>query len=223
MHNLTFYGSNLKGWSTLVRQTCKKYDLPDPLQYMANPWKADRWRGHCTEAVRKHWDEKLKAEAAALDSLRYLDIESLNLTSPMNIWIRAGLNSEDTKKATVVNWMQLGVFKTREKLFSMKLTKSDKCLACSEDQVETLFHLLIHCDFYRNIREEYLPRLAIVNSNLSSIINDEKKTLISILNPGSSLLPSDARKHSDEVFNISRSFCYDIYRKREKFYERIET
>ena len=119
--------------------------------------------------------------------------------------------------------MQLGVFKTREKLFSMKLTKSDKCLACSENQVETLFHLLIHCEFFRNIREEYLPRLAIVNSNLSSIITDEKKTLISIINPESSLLPSEARKHSDEVFNISRSFCYDIYRKREKFYERIET
>ena len=48
LHNLTFYGNSLKGWSTLVRQTCIKYELPDPLDYMANPWRADRWRGHCT-------------------------------------------------------------------------------------------------------------------------------------------------------------------------------
>ena len=42
LHNLTFYGNNLKGWSTLVRHISEKYNLPDPLVYMANPWRADR-------------------------------------------------------------------------------------------------------------------------------------------------------------------------------------
>ena len=91
LHNLTFYGNSLKGWSTLVRQTCIKYDLPDPLDYMANPWRADRWRGDCTGIVRKHWELKLKLEAAALDSLQYLDVESLNLNTPLVTWRKAEL------------------------------------------------------------------------------------------------------------------------------------
>ena len=33
-HNLTFYGNNLKGWGSLVRHICHKYDLSDPLQYV---------------------------------------------------------------------------------------------------------------------------------------------------------------------------------------------
>ena len=222
LHNLTFYGNSLKGWSTLVRQTCIKYDLPDPLDYMANPWRADRWRGHCTDIVRKHWELKLKLEAAALDSLQYLDVQSLNLNTPMVTWRKADLHSEDTKQATVSTWMQLGVYKTREKLFSMNKTKSDKCLTCEDDVVESISHLILHCEYYKNIRHEYLPKLAIINPNFSSIIDDEKQILISILNPESAMLPTKVRLYSDEVFKLSRSFCSDIHKKRDKFYERSE-
>ena len=199
LHNLTFYGNSLKGWSTLVRQTWIKYDLPDTLDYMSNPWRADRWRGHCTDIVRKHWELKLKLEAAALDSLQYLDIQSLNLNTPMVTWRKADLHSEDTKQATVSTWMQLGVYKTREKLFSMNKTKSDKCLACEDDVVESISHLILHCEYYKNIRHEYLPKLAIINPNFSSIIDDEKQILISILNPESTMLPTEVRLYIDEV------------------------
>jgi hypothetical protein len=45
-HTLTFYGINFPGWSGLMRRTCLKYSLPDPLQYLQHPWRADRWRQH---------------------------------------------------------------------------------------------------------------------------------------------------------------------------------
>ena len=32
-HSLSFYGIKFNGWSGLVRRTCLKYGLPDPLQY----------------------------------------------------------------------------------------------------------------------------------------------------------------------------------------------
>ena len=37
-HSLTFYGISFNGWSGLARKTCMKYGLPDPLQYLQNPW-----------------------------------------------------------------------------------------------------------------------------------------------------------------------------------------
>ena len=167
--------------------------------------------------MRKHWELKLKLEAAALDNLQYLDVESLNLNTPMVMWRKADLHSEDTKQATVSTWMQLGVYKTREKLFSMNKTKSDKCLACEDDVVESISNLILHCEYYKNIRHEYLPKLAIINPNFSSIIDDEKQILISILNPESAMLPTEVRLYSDEVFKLSRSFCSDIHKKREIF------
>ena len=170
IHNLTFYGNNLKGWGSLVRQICHKYGPPDPLQYIPYPWRADRWRSHCSQVVSRHWLEKLQLEAAGMDSLEHLDIESLNLSMPMNTWRQAGINSQQTKKATVVSWMLLGVFKTRKKLFVMKKAKNDKCLACDESKTENLSHLLLHCQFYSIIREEYLSRLNILNKHFSWII-----------------------------------------------------
>ena len=74
---------------------------------------------------------------------------------PMNSWRQSGLNSEQTKKVTVAIWILF--FKTREKLFVMKKTKSDKCLACDENKTENVSHLLLHCQFYASIREECLP------------------------------------------------------------------
>ena len=62
-----------------MRQTCSNNYLPDPLDYMANRWRADRWRGYCTDVVRKHWEMKFKLEASALDSLQHLDIASIKL------------------------------------------------------------------------------------------------------------------------------------------------
>ena len=32
INTLTFYGVNFTGWSSIVRKTCLKYGLPDPLQ-----------------------------------------------------------------------------------------------------------------------------------------------------------------------------------------------
>ena len=115
--------------------------------------------------------------------------------------------------------MGLGVFKTRENLAKMKLVKTDKCLACKKDETENLSHLLLYCDFFKNIREEYLPKLALLNNNFSSIVNNEKLLILSILNPESELIPEEARLYCDTAFRLSRSFCYDLYKKREKFYE----
>ena len=52
-HTLTFYGADFPGWSGLVRRTCLKYGLPDPLPYLQHPWRADRWRAHCKRIVQK--------------------------------------------------------------------------------------------------------------------------------------------------------------------------
>ena len=113
-HNLSFYCDGFRGWRALARSVCSKYNLPDPLEYLQKPWRPDRWRKHCMQAVGNYWESQLKEAARQKDSLQYFDIESASIFKPTQTWVLAGLDSVEVKKATVVNWMQLGVYKTRD-------------------------------------------------------------------------------------------------------------
>ena len=129
-HTLTFYGADFPGWSGLVRRTCLKYGLPDPLPYLQHPWRADRWRAHCKRTVQDHWDKKLIDEVKTSPTLKYIDTNYVTTKLPMRVWQMAGLCSNSVKMATVVSWMTLGVYFTRVLLFKMRKTKSQNCLGC---------------------------------------------------------------------------------------------
>ena len=219
-NNLTFYGINFPGWSGLVRRTCLKYDLPDPLQYMLHPWRQDRWRTHCKKVVENHWNIKL-IEAAETPTLKYLDTEYVSTTVPMRIWQLAGLCSDSVKQATIVNWMTLGVYFTRELLHKMKKVKSPVCFGCEDEVTENLEHLILHCSFYSDIREKYLPQFVLENTHISDLLNNEDMMILSILDPLSSKLPEIVTKNwrsPNKVYQIARQFCYNLHQKREKLY-----
>ena len=84
---------------------------------------------------------------------------------------------------------------------------------------------IIHCPFYQNIREEYLPKFILLNPNISSIFNDEKQAILSILDPVSSKLPDIVRNGWSSVnaaYDVSRKFCSDMHKKRDKFYTNLD-
>ena len=224
-HSLTFYGINFTGWSGLVRRTCLKYGLPDPLQYLQHPWRADRWRQHCRKTVQDYWEKQFIQSVDASETLQYVDTEAASLSIPMRVWQLAGLCSIQVRQATVVNWMILGVYFTRELLFKMKKVKSDQCFACESKETENLEHFLLHCPFYQNIREEYLPKFILLNPEISTILDNEKQVILSILDPVSSKLPLTVKNGWTSVkdaYDVSRKFCYDIHRKRDKFYTNLD-
>ena len=60
--------------------------------------------------------QTVKETASTKDSLELFDIESASVFQPTQTWVMAGLDFLEVKKATITNWMQLGTYKTREKL-----------------------------------------------------------------------------------------------------------
>jgi hypothetical protein len=222
-NNLVFYDTQFGGWSGLVRLTASKYGLPDPVQYMQAPWRPDRWRAYCQDKVAAHWDAKLKEEAVSKLSLFLLDISSLSITKPAKIWSMAGLNATEIKKACIVNWMQLGVYRTRSVLHKMKKIKSNICSACHLNAVGSLEHYLLYCPFVEEIRQKFVPKLFLSNPKVSSLLQNEAALLVTILDPESTLLQDDIRCNWDSSANIyalSRDFVYNVHNKYEKFYEK---
>ena len=62
----------------------------------------------------------------------------------------AGLCSHSVRQTTVVNWMLLGVYFTREFLYKMKKVKSPECLGCSNQTNESIyFYTVITTRRYR--------------------------------------------------------------------------
>ena len=224
-NTLTFYGINFSGWSGLARRTCLKYNLPDPLQYLQHPWRPDRWRAHCKQVVQTFWDRKLIGIVKDMPTLSYMDSDYVTTSVPMRLWQLAGLCSDSVRKATIVNWMVMGVYFTRELLFAMKKTMSSLCLGCDENVNENLTHFLLYCSFYKDIRENFLPKFIEINLKISNIIEDERMIMLSILDPLHSELPVEISRNwqsSNKAYELSRSFCYNMHMKREKMYKEYD-
>ena len=170
-----------------------------------------------------HWDAKLKAEAESKLSLLLLDISSLSITKPAKIWSMAGLNATETKKACIVNWMQLGVYRTREALHKMKKIKSKICSACPLNVVGSLEHYLLYCPFVQEIRERFVPQLFRSNPKVSSLLENEAALMVTILDPESALLPDNIRcswDSSADIYALSRDYVYNVHNKFEKYYNK---
>ena len=229
-HNLTFFDEKFGGWSGLVRKTAATYGLPDPLLYMMNPWRPDRWRSHCRTAIVKFWDKKLREEleynkdGVIKSSSIFVDTESVSTTHPMRIWQQAGLSSQNVKEATPVSWMFCGTYFTRELLFKMKKSKSPACV-CNNSTIENLSHFLLTCDLYSEIRQQYIPKYLQLNKNILKICHDETKILISILDPLSCKLPSEVTTNwtsVSAVYALSRKFVHRMHLKRDKIYNEAD-
>ena len=224
-NSLTFYDINFTGWSGLVRKTCLKYDLPDPLQVMLHPWRPDRWREYCKQKIIIFWENYLKSNLVNSEQAVLIDVEKLSLSKPMQLWDQAGLDSLDVRKTTISSWMLMGIYQTKEKLKDMKLSKSAQCPGCS-NLSESLEHIIFHCSFYQKIRETYLPKFLNMNTKLVSVLQSKFLTLLSILDPGSSKLPHEVRDSwtcLKSAYANSRNFCYDVHMKRTKLLEKQQT
>ena len=169
---------------------------------MQSPWHPDRWRLYCRDTIASFWDSRLKQKAETMNSLCMLDISSLSILKPAKIWSMAGLDATEVRKAGVVNWMTLGVYKTREVLHKMKLVKSDLCTACTMNVIGSLPHYLLYCPFTEEIRQKYVPKFILSNPKVARLAGDETALIISILDPESALLPEDIRFNWDSSNEI---------------------
>ena len=121
-------------------------------------------------------------------------------------------------------WFLLGVFHCNSFQHKMKKRPNGQC-SCSSLHEENIPHILLSCEYYSEIREKFMVELTFCNINLMKYSNDVNILLTSFLDPQSPKLP-DEIKHGwtslDKVYNISRNYCYNIYKKREKIQESLE-
>ncbi len=65
------------------------------------------------------------------------------------------------------------------------------CLLCSQKELETEEHFLLHCDYYHHIRAAYLPKFKLNQTNFMALPNADK--LRHILGENSKTIATAAR------------------------------
>ena len=136
-------------------------------------------------------------------------------------WTAAGPNPVSVTKATVVSWLILNVYKTGERLYKMKKSKTPECVTCFaplDDQI----HFALQCTSLSEIRSQYMNKFIEACPNIKKILPNPKLLLVAILDPYSSFLPEDLKegwRNCNEAYELSRNYFYDLHKKREKIIE----
>ena len=117
----------------------------------------------------------------------------LNMISPHPIWTAAGTNPVSVRKATIVTWLLLNVYKTGERLFKMKKVKTPQCDLCLES-LETQLHFALKCGALLQIRSQYMERFVAACPNITQYISNQRILFLAILDPYSPILPEDINK-----------------------------
>ena len=120
---LSANATNKFSWFYQVRELCKQYSLPDPLQILQNPPSKESFKRQSRQHVLDWWNISFRAEVRKLTSLSLFQGEDLpplslfradfmSLSAPHPIWTSAGSSPFEIRKATVQARMLSGRYRT---------------------------------------------------------------------------------------------------------------
>ena len=129
--------------------------LPHPHFLMEEPPPKNSFKRQIKCAVIEFWEDALRQEALALQSIKHFDVYSCNLLQPHWIWVTSGNNSFEIRKASVLVRMMSGRYRTDYFARHWTMNKKGLCLitGCTQ-QIGDLQHLLIECSALASARSK---------------------------------------------------------------------
>ena len=163
---LAMADKNSLTWSAHVRILFQLYNLPDPLTLLdTSPWSKECWKSHITAVVISHHEANWRNRAAANIKLRYLNIQTIGLTTrphPVLSW------AETTQDVVILRphiKMLAGDYQCYEYLAHDRGIQP-YCRLClsstspsQQPPTEGIDHILTQCRATSDTRASHLPGL----------------------------------------------------------------
>ena len=215
-------------WFIKIRHLCYKYSLPSPLVLLSSPPSKSTFKTLIRKKVLDFWQVEMRYEAKLKPSLTYFKPEFMSLQKPHPLWTTSGSNPFEINKALVVAKLMSGRYRTDwlARHWS-KDNKSGFCVLCpGKNIVGSIEHLLVSCEalsekrdalikYWRQQTEDNFHLQTLFNSKLSSA---ESCLVQFVLDP--SVVPEvivgcQGKQFTlKEVFNLTKTFCYGLHRRR---------
>ena len=178
-----------------------------------------------------YWEVKLRAEAALLPSLEFFNPSFMSLSSPHPLWSTAGSSPSKVAMATIQAQMLSGRYRSQKLCRHWSKHSSGFCLLSEEcaSTLEDIHHILVGCSALQDVREklqhftlEYCKSIPVLKSLVLHFCQPSHPQFCQFL-LDCSVLPDvilAKQMHGMSVhqhlFHISRTWIYNLHRKRMK-------
>ena len=230
-HILTSARPGAASWFQLIRDLCVMYNLPHPLSILAQPTSKAVYNRKVQSKITDYWESELRANVLNLTSTPFFNPKYMSLRSPHPLWLSAGSNPFECRKAVIAARMLSGRYPTDRLCRHWSQNKDGYCQlpACAPTKSPgSLEHLLLNCSALDQKREKLVQlclRLSSDNDTLSSILvpklYSDKKDILMQLILDCTVLPDVIKARQDlgpdvqdKLLYIGRTWCYTMHRER---------
>ena len=223
-----------KSWFLELQDIFLQYSLPHPITYLNNPPTKSSFKSKVKAAVVDHWEQKLRAEAAILPSLKYFFPNFMSLSTTHPIFSTCGTSPYQVSKAAVQARFLSG--RARVEALTKNWDMSNKegiCPLCSdvEPVLGTLEHILLSggCPALVEARLtmlSFFQAYMVSRPYLLPLMQacwETKESLTMQLLLDCSVIPLIIRTNQEssepilsDIFYMTRTFCFKIYTTRRR-------
>ena len=184
------------------------YNLPHPLLLLKSPLPKEYFKQLVKEKVLDYWSEKLRADAAKLDSLIYFKPQYMSLDTPHPILTTCGANVYEINKAICQLKLLSGRYRSDKLLSHFHPSNSPLCqLGCETPETPgDVQHLLIECSSLKQRRQaifEYWDTIVAAHPVCADIVQSVRmsspKLLLQFILDCSVLSPVIAAAQQDKT------------------------
>ena len=219
---------NSHTWCRHIRNLAETYNITDPLALIGTqPMKKEECKNYICTMVTVYHEKKLRTASIKNSKMKYLNVNIKGLNGRPHPALDNILSSDQVRKMRAhvkMLCMDLYTYETRA-LFQ---GGSPNCKLCEPPNppllnVESICHIIAHCSAYEDLRARILLQMDIIlrgtdnNIDFKLIVADKEALTQFILDCTSLNLPvrvSPSDEVCPRVFQLSRDFCFSIYKRR---------
>ena len=222
--------SNLQSttWANHVRLLCIKYGIPDPLTLLQQqPPSKSAWKDYTWTKITVLAEKTLRDKAMDNSKMEFLNVQLLGLCGRPHPALSSVTTTRDIPKLRLHLKFLTGDYPSYNRLARDRGTNDPYCRLCSSPCEDTK-HILTECRATADHREKLLPELlnTVASIDPFSKILDLSTLTTQVLtqfildcgslNLSNSYRLSYSHPHINEVFRLSRDWCFAINSARTK-------
>ena len=219
-----------KSWFHQIRDLCLQYGLPHPAYLLSSPPTKTAFKNLVKKNILNYWEQRLRAEAAHLDSLKFFNPSFMSLASPHPLWTTAGSSPTKVSMAKVQALMISGRYRTEGLCSHWSSNSQGYCrLTDSCNIMEDITHILQICPALDNTRVKlaiFTDSYIVDNPDVKHIIEEfctpyspnfcQFLIDCSILPPVIASVQEKGSKILYQLFTLTRIWCFSLHRDRLK-------
>lgn len=217
LRQLSLKSKSSDSWFIQIVKLTELYQLPMPLDLFNNTPEKLTWKKFVNSKIENYWKDRLIDEAKSKSSLRFLNIEALNVGTVHNVWKSSGTEMFAIKRACIKSKLICGTYTLQiDRAKFKQYTVSSFCPLCLKEPEDTK-HFILKCHSLKDIRQSFFQKLRdLLSLNISPELNDE---LFGIEGNLLQLVLDCTKFHflediQSDIERLTCSYCFALHQKR---------